>query len=66
MISYCLKRRKNRKSKNPDVSKRKTERIRLLSKCAVCENQKLKLIKEKKAGGSLSSLGICTALSKLF
>ena len=42
-----MKRRKNRKSKNPDVSKTKTERIRLLSKCAVCESD-----------GSLSSLGI--------
>ena len=58
MLSYCLKGRKNRKSKNPDVSKTRTERIMLLSKCAVCESEKLKLIKEKKAGGSLRSLGI--------
>ena len=58
MLSYCLKGRKNRKSKNTDFSKTKTERIMLLSKCAVCESENLKLIKEKKTGGSLSSLGI--------
>ena len=47
MLFYCLKCRKNTESKNPKVIKIKIERIRLLSKCAVCESQRLKIIKKK-------------------
>ena len=47
MLFYCLKCRKNTESKNPKVIKIKIERIRLLSKCAVCESQILKIIKKK-------------------
>ena len=36
-LSYCLKCRKNRQSKNPNVSRTKDRRIMLLSKCAVCD-----------------------------
>ena len=32
MLSYCLKHRKNTKSKNPKVVRAKTKRIMLLSK----------------------------------
>ena len=37
----------------------------LSSKCAVCDNNKLKLIKEGEALGLLSSLGIKTPASKI-
>ena len=37
----------------------------LLSKCEVCDSEKLKLIKEQEASGLLSSLGIKTPLSKI-
>ena len=36
MLSYCLKCRKNAKTKNPKVVKSKNGRIMLLSKSAVC------------------------------
>ena len=42
---YCLKCRKNTKSKNPKVGRTKNGRIMLLSKCAVCDSKKLKFIK---------------------
>ena len=37
----------------------------LLSKRAVCDSKKLKFVKEQKASGLLSSLGIKTPLSKI-
>ena len=37
MLSYCLKCRKNTKSKNSNIAKIKNERMMLLSKCAVCD-----------------------------
>ena len=65
MLSYCLKCRKNTESKNPQVVKTKNGRIMLLSKCEVYDNKKLKFIKEQKATGLLSSLGIKTLLNKI-
>ena len=53
MLLYCLKCRKNTKS------------IMLLSKCAMRDSKKSKFIKEKKASGILSSLGIKTPFSKI-
>ena len=37
----------------------------LLSNFVVCDSKKSELIKQKKASGSLSSLGIKTPLSKI-
>ena len=66
MLSYyCLKCRKNTESKNTKVAKTKNGRIMLLSKCAVCDNKKSKFIKQQKASGLLSSLGIKTPLNKI-
>ena len=58
MLSYCLKCRKNKKSKNPEVVRTKNGRIMLLSKYAVCDSKKSTFIKEQEASGLLSSLGI--------
>ena len=58
MVLYCLKCRKNAKSKNPKVAKTRNGRIMLLSKFAVWDSKKSKFIKEKDASGLLSSLGI--------
>ena len=58
MLLYCLKCRKNTESKNAKVVKTKNRRIILLSKCAVCDSKKSKLIKQQNASGLLSSLGI--------
>ena len=62
MLSYCLKCRKNTESKNPKFARNKSERIMLLllSKCAVSDSKKLKLIKQKEASGLLRRLGIKT------
>ena len=65
MVSYCLKCRRNTGSKNPRVAKTKNGRIMLLSKFAVCDSKKSKVIKEQEASGLLSSLGIKTLLSKI-
>ena len=65
MSSYCLKCQKNIESKNSKVAKTKNRRIMLLSKCAVCDNKKSKLIKQQEASGLLSSLGLKTPLSKI-
>ena len=65
MLSYCLKCRKNRESKNPKVARTKKGRIMLLSKCSVCDIKKSKFIKQQEASGLLSSLGIKTPLSKI-
>ena len=65
MLSYCLKCRKNTKSKNPKFARKKNGRIMFLSKCAVCDSKKSKFIKKQELGGLLSSLGMKTPLSKI-
>ena len=60
-----MKCRKNRESKNPKVARTKNERMMLLLKYAVCDSKKPKIIKQQKASGLLSSLGIKTPLSKI-
>ena len=37
----------------------------MLSKCAICNNEKSRLIKEQEVRGLLSNLGIRTPLSKI-
>ena len=51
MLSYCLKCRKNTKSKSPKVVRTKNRTIMLLSKCEMCEIKKSKFIKDKEASG---------------
>ena len=65
MLSYCLKCRKNRGSKNLKVVRTKNGRIMLLSKCVVCDSKKLKFIKEQEASRLLSSLGTKTHFNKI-
>ena len=65
MLSNYLKSRKNTESKNPKVVRTKNRRIRLLSKCAVCDSKKLKFIQKQEAKRLLSSLGIKASLSKI-
>ena len=65
MLSYCLKCRKNTESKKPKVMRTKNGRIMLLSKTAVCNSKKSKILKEQKAKGLLSSIGIGTLLSQI-
>ena len=65
MLSYCLKCRKNKESKNPKVARTENGRIMMLSKCTVCDSKNPKLIKQQEASGLLSSLEIKTPLRKI-
>ena len=65
MLSYCLKCGKNTDSKTPKVVWTKNGRIMLLSKCAVCNSKKSRLIKEQELIELLSSLLIKPALNKI-
>ena len=64
MLSYCLVCRKNTENKDSRIVKTKNNRLILSSKCVICNNKKLKFIKEQEAKGLLSNLGIRTPLSK--
>ena len=46
MLSYCLMCRKNTESKNPRVARTRYRIIMLVSKCAVCDSKRSKLIKQ--------------------
>ena len=66
MLSYCLKCKKKTEKKNPKVSKTINGKTMILSKCAICNSQKSKFIKEQQAKGLLSTLiGTKTPLSKI-
>ena len=65
MVSYCLKCKKNTESINPKVSKTTNSKMMILSKCAICGSKKSKFIKEQKAKGLLSNLGIRAPLIKI-
>ena len=58
MLSYGLKCRKNTENKKPKVARTRNGRIMLLSKGTVCDNKKLKFIKQQEAS-------IKTLLSKI-
>ena len=65
MLSYCLKCRKNKESKNTKVVRAKNARIMLLSKCVVSNSKKSKFVKQQEPSGLFSSLGIKTPLNKI-
>ena len=65
MKSHCLKCRKDTENINPRVSKTSNDRTMVLSKRAICGNKKSRFIKNQKAKGLLSNLGIKTPLSEV-
>ena len=65
MLSYYLKCRKKKESKNPRVVKTNKGKRMLLPKSAVCGSKKARFIKEQEANRLLNSLGIRTPLSQL-
>ena len=64
-LTYCLLCKRNTKNINPKVVKTKSNRLAMVSKCAVCNKNKFRFIKEPEAKGLLSNLGIKTPLSKV-
>ena len=65
MLSFCLKCRKNTKSKNPEVVRTENGRIMVLSNFEVCDSKTSKFNKEQEASGLLSSLGINIPINKI-
>ena len=65
MKSYCLKCRKDTENINPRVSNTSNGGTMILWKCAICGSKKSRFIKNIKAKGLLSNLGIRTPLSKV-
>ena len=65
MLSYCLKCKRNTESINPKVLKTTNGKAIILSTCAIGGSKKSKFIKEQKAKGLLSNLGLRTPLNKI-
>ena len=65
MKSYCLKCRKDTKNINPKVSSTSNGKAMILSKCAICGSKKSRFIKNQKAKGLLSNLGLRTPLNRV-
>ena len=62
MKTYCVKCRKDTENIDPKMVRTKNN---MQSKCYVCRIKKSKFVKEQKAKGLLSNLGIQTPLSKI-
>ena len=65
MKSYCLNCRKNTENINLRVSTTSNGRTMVLSKCAICDSNKSRFIKNQEAKGLLSNLSVRTLLSKV-
>ena len=64
MISYCLKCKKYRESKNPRGTKTNKAKIILVSRCVVCNAKKQRFIRKQRTSGLLNKLAIKPPLSK--
>ena len=62
---YCLKCKKDTENINPQVSSTSNGKLMILSKCAICNSKKSRFIKNQKAKGLLSKLGIKTPFNNL-
>ena len=65
MKNYCTKCRKDTKNIDPKIVKTNNNRLVMQSKCSICGIKKSRFVKEQKAKGLLSNLGIKTPLSKI-
>ena len=65
MQTYCVSCRKNTENIDAKVIKIKNGRLQMRSQCFICGNKASRFVKEQKAKGILSSLGIRTPLSKI-
>ena len=64
MNAYCVKCRKNTENIDPKMFRIKNNRLIMQSKCSDCGIKKSRFVKEQKAKGLMSNLGIKTQLSK--
>ena len=65
MKIYCSKCKKDTENVNPKASSTSNGKAMILSKCAICGSKKPRFIKNQKAKGLLSNLGIRIPLSKV-
>ena len=65
MKTYCVKSRKDTEDIDSKMVRTKNNRLIMQSKCFVCGIKKSRFVKEQKAKGLLSNLGIKTPLSKI-
>ena len=63
--TYCLSCRKYTENINLKIVRNRQNRLIIQSNCAVCNSKISRFIKEQKAMGILSNLGIKTSLSKV-
>ena len=63
--TYCLACRKYTKSVNPKIVRNRQNRLMIQSNCATPGSKKSRFVKEQKALGILSNLGIRTPLSQV-
>ena len=63
--TYCLVCKKHTKNNNPKIVRNRQNRLMIESNCATCRSKKSRFIKEQRAMGILSNLGIKTPLSKV-
>ena len=65
MKTYCVKCRKDTENIDPKMARTKNNRLIMQSKSPVCGIKKSRFVKEQRARGLLSNLGIKTPLSKI-
>ena len=65
MKTYCANCKKGTETIDPKIVRTKNNRLVMLSKCSVCGIKKSRFVKEQKAKGLLSNLGIKIPLSKI-
>ena len=65
MKTYCLRCRKYTENIDPNMVRKKNNRLIMQSKCPVCRIKNSRFVKEQEAKGLLSNFGIKTPLSKI-
>ena len=65
MNTYCVKCKKDTENIDQKMFRTKNNRLIMQTKCPVCRIKKSRFVKEQKAKGILSNLGIRTPLSKI-
>ena len=63
--TYFLVCKKYTENTNPNIVRNRQNRLMIQPNCAICGSKKSRFIKEQKALGILSNLGIKTPLSKV-
>ena len=65
MKTYCVKCRKDTENIDPEIVRKKNNRLVIQPKCYVCGIKKSRFVKEQEAKGLLSNLEIKTPSSKI-